>query len=149
MATFRYKMQNILDLKEKLETQAKTEFAEQSAKLREEELKLSRIYDDIKVYEDEEKIRSMNEQKLDILELKQCNNGIKIKKQQAKAQKRNIALAQKNLDIARGKLNQVMVDRKTQEILKDKAFEEFKRELEVAESKEVDEVVSFKYNKFE
>ena len=42
-----------------------------------------------------------------------------------------------------------MVDRKTQEILKDKAFEEFKRELEVAESKEVDEVVSFKYNKFE
>ena len=147
MATFRYKMQNILDLKEKLETQAKTEFAEQSAKLREEDLKLSRIYDDIKVYE--EKIRSMNEQKLDILELKQCNNGIKIKKQQAKAQKRNIALAQKNLDIARGKLNQVMVDRKTQEILKDKAFEEFKRELEVAESKEVDEVVSFKYNKFE
>lgn len=147
MATFRYKMQNILDLKEKLETQAKTEFAEQSAKLREEELKLSRIYDDIKVYE--EKIRSMNEQKLDILDLKQCNNGIKIKKQQAKAQKRNIALAQKNLDIARGKLNQVMVDRKTQEILKDKAFEEFKRELEVAESKEVDEVVSFKYNKFE
>lgn len=147
MATFRYKMQNILDLKEKLETQAKTEFAEQSAKLREEELKLSRIYDDIKVYE--EKIRSMNEQKLDILELKQCNNGIKIKKQQAKAQKRNIALAQKNLDIARGKLNQVMIDRKTQEILKDKAFEEFKRELEAAESKEVDEVVSFKYNKFE
>lgn len=147
MATFRYKMQNILDLKEKLESQAKTEFAEQSAKLREEELKLSRIYDDIKVYE--EKIRSMNEQKLDILELKQCNNGIKIKKQQAKAQKRNIALAQKNLDIARGKLNQVMVDRKTQEILKDKAFEEFKRELEAAESKEVDEVVSFKYNKFE
>lgn len=147
MATFRYKMQNILDLKEKLESQAKTEFAEQSAKLREEELKLSRIYDDIKVYE--EKIRSMNEQKLDILELRQCNNGIKIKKQQAKAQKRNIALAQKNLDIARGKLNQVMVDRKTQEILKDKAFEEFKRELEAAESKEVDEVVSFKYNKFE
>lgn len=147
MATFRYKMQNILDLKEKLETQAKTEFAEQSAKLREEELKLSRIYDDIKVYE--EKIRSMNEQKLDILELKQCNNGIRIKKQQAKLQKRNIALAQKNLDIARGKLNQVMVDRKTQEILKDKAFEEFKRELEAAESKEVDEVVSFKYNKFE
>lgn len=73
----------------------------------------------------------------------------KNKKQQAKAQKRNIALAQKNLDIARGKLNQVMVDRKTQEILKDKAFEEFKRELEATESKEVDEVVSFKYNKFE
>lgn len=58
-------------------------------------------------------------------------------------------MAQKNLDIARGKLNQVMVDRKTQEILKDKAFEEFKRELEATESKEVDEVVSFKYNKFE
>lgn len=147
MATFRYKMQNILDLKEKLETQAKTEFAEQSAKLKEEELKLSRIYDDIKVYED--RIRDMGEKKLDIFELKQCNNAIKIKKQQARIQKRNIALAQKNLDIARGKLNQVMVDRKTQEILKERAFEEFKREVEAAESKEVDEVVSFKYNKYE
>lgn len=147
MATFRYKMQNILDLKEKLETQAKTEFAEQSAKLKEEELKLSRIYDDIKVYED--RIRDMGGKKLDIFELKQCNNAIKIKKQQARIQKRNIALAQKNLDIARGKLNQVMVDRKTQEILKERAFEEFKREVEAAESKEVDEVVSFKYNKYE
>lgn len=147
MATFRYRMQNILDLKEKLETQAKTEFAEQTAKLREEELKLERIYDDIKAYE--EKIREMNHHRLDILELKKCNVAIKIKKQQAEVQKKNISRAQKNVDIARGKLNRVMVERKTQEILKEKAFEEFKRELEASESKEVDEVVSFKYNKSE
>ena len=40
-----------------------------------------------------------------------------------------------------------MVDRKTHEKLKEKAFEEFKKELEDTEKKEVDELVSFKFNK--
>lgn len=147
MAKFQYKMQNILALKEKLETQAKTEFARETQKLREEELKLSRIYDDIREYEN--RIRGLNGEKLNILELKQCNNAIKIKKYEANAQKRVIKLAEKNVDIARGKLNQVMIERKTQEILKEKAFEEFKKELEYQEGKEVDEIVSFQYNKEE
>lgn len=144
MVKFRYKMQNILDLKEKMEEQAKTEFSAKTEKLRREELKLTLIYDDINKYED--KIRSMNNDRLDILELKQCNNAINIKKHQAKAQQKVIVMAEKDVDIARGKLNQVMVDRKTQEILKDKAFEEYKRELEAEESKEIDEIVSFQYN---
>ena len=42
-----------------------------------------------------------------------------------------------------------MIERKTQEILKEKAFEEFKKELEYQEGKEVDEIVSFQFNKVE
>ena len=40
MAKFRYRMQNILDVKEKLETQAKNEFAIAAAVVNEEEDKL-------------------------------------------------------------------------------------------------------------
>lgn len=144
MVKFRYKMQNILDLKEKMEEQAKTEFSARAERLRQEELKLTLIYDDISKYED--RIRSMNNERIDILELKQCNNAINIKKQQAETQQKVIVMAEKDVDIARGKLNQVMVDRKTQEILKEKAFEEYKKELEAEENKEIDEVVSFQYN---
>ena len=39
-----------------------------------------------------------------------------------------------------------MIERKTYEILKEKAFEQFKRELEEVEQKEIDELVSFKFN---
>lgn len=144
MARFIYKMQNILDLKEKMETQAKTEFALMNARLREEELKLEKINLEIVDYEND--IRYINEHQLDIMKLKHLNNAIKIKKMQAREQKKRIAIAIKNVDIARGKLNQVVTERKTQEILKEKAFEEFKIELNAQESKEVDEVISFKYN---
>lgn len=39
-----------------------------------------------------------------------------------------------------------MVDRKTHEKLKENEFEEFKSELNSIEKKEIDELVSFKYN---
>jgi flagellar protein FliJ len=145
MAKFQYKMQNILEIKEKLETQAKTDFANETAKLRVEELKLLAIYDDIEEYE--EMLRKLDQGKLDIIEMKRCNNAIKIKKLEAKNQKKNINIAEKNVDIARGKLNKIMVERKTHEILKDKEFDEFKKELEEQESKEVDEIVSFQHSK--
>ena len=81
--------------------------------------------------------------------MKQCNNAIKIKKIEANNQKSAISRAEKNVDIIRGKLNRVMIERKTHEILKERAFEEFKKELEEQEHKEVDEVISFQYNKLD
>ena len=50
------------------------------------------------------------------------------------------------MEIARKKLNDVMIERKTQEILRDKAFEEFKQELKEEEKKETDELTSYQYN---
>ena len=79
--------------------------------------------------------------------MKWCNEAIEIKKLQIEQQKNEVKKAQRNLELARIKLNEVMVDRKTHEKLKEKAFEEFKKELEDTEKKEVDELVSFKFNK--
>ena len=46
---------------------------------------------------------------------------------------------------ARKKLDDAMKERKTYEKLKERAFEEFKLELNAAEQKEVDELVSFRH----
>lgn len=143
MAKFVYRMQNILDVKYKLETQAKTAYAEANAKLRNEELKLRQIYDDIKKYEENIRVHSINH--IDIEELKWCTNAIRIKKIEAERQEKAIERARRGVEIARVKLNELMADRKTHEKLKEKAFEEFKAELLEAESKEVDELVSFKF----
>ena len=43
----------------------------------------------------------------------------------------------------------VMQERKVQEKLREKAFEEFKQELAEAETKDIDELVSYTYNKGE
>ena len=44
------------------------------------------------------------------------------------------------------KLNQVMVERKTHEKLKERSFEEFVKELNYAENKEIDQLISFNYS---
>lgn len=147
MAVFKYKMQNILDVKLKLESQAKSALAIEMQKLREEELKLQKIYDDINRYENSLRKAAMGT--LDLAEMNRCNEGISIKKQAAVDQKKNIKIAERNVELARGKLNRLMVERKTQEVLKDKAFEQFVKEINDKESKEIDEVVSFQYSREE
>lgn len=147
MAKFVYKMQNILDIKYKLETQARTSYAEANNHLRQEELKLKEIYDDIDKYENEIRQKSVNV--IDIEELKWCANAIRIKKLEAEKQKKAVDRAVREVELARVKLNEVMVDRKTHEKLKERAFDEFKQELIGSENKEVDEIVSFKFNKSE
>lgn len=144
MAKFVYKMQNILDIKNKLETQEKTAFALEMQKLRAEEERLEVIRREIIEYED--LIREQKDKGINILEWKRCNEALKYKKEEEKGQIQKIKLQEKNVDIARGRLNKVMQERKTQEILKEKAFEEFVHELNESEKKEVDELVSFTYN---
>lgn len=144
MAKFNYKLQNILNIKYKLETQAKSEYAEATENLRQEELKLNAIRADIIKYQNE--IRGMGEKKVNIVELKRCSNAIELKKEEAKRQIVNIKKAEKELEKARQKLNDVMVDRKTYEKLREKAFDEFLTEIESSEKKEIDELVSFKFN---
>ena len=58
----------------------------------------------------------------------------------------NVHVAEKNLEAARVRLNNVMIERKTHEKLKEIAFEEFKQEIQYAENKEIDELVSYTYH---
>lgn len=144
MARFIYKMQSILDIKNKLETQAKIYFAAANEKVKEEELKLVSLYDDISLYEQE--IVNLNKGRLNISELKRCINSIEIKKEQIKLQMKEVNKAKKTLEIARLKLNEVMVERKTHEKLRERALEKFMEEEKLKEIKEIDELVSYQYS---
>ena len=143
MAKFSYRMQNILDIKYKMESQAKAVYAASSAKLSEEQKKLEKLFAGKKLLEDSYRKKASGT--LNVRELMDARNAITYQKEQIKSQLVNVKVAQKNLDRAKAKLGEVMKDRKTHEKLREKAFEGFLEELSAQEKKEIDELVSYKY----
>ena len=144
MAKFIYSMQNVLNIKERLETQAKTEYAEMNNRLSIEEDTMRRLVGRLNSYEMQAKKATTD--KLDIAEMIRCNNAIKLLKDQMTQQAVRIRIAEKNVDAAMQKLTEAVQDRKIHEKLKEKAFEQFKSDLNAQEMKEIDETVSFNYN---
>ena len=144
MTKFVYRMQNILDLKLKLEEQAKIAFSMANGILRQEEEKLHSIYIEQETYQ--RRLQDFRDKKLDLLEMNRLTNAIEIKKIEIEEQKKRIQLAKNNVEVTRRKLNDVMVERKTQEILKEKAFERYRQELKEEEDKANDELTSYQYN---
>lgn len=145
MAKFNYRMQNILDIKLKMEDSARTAFSEAAAMLREEEERLFAIKKRIKAYEEEG--RRLRESVLDIREIKENTEGLNNLKEMAALQQKKVKEAEEAVERARLDLELAMQERKTQEKLKENAFEEFKQEINAAESKEVDELVSYRFGK--
>lgn len=137
-------MENILGIKYKMEEQAKTAYGSARMRLTQEEEKLFALRQKMMMYQ--EKLIDMMQFNLKILEIKQCENAIEITKVFIKQQLIAVKRAEQQLEAARIRLNTAMMERKTHEKLKDKAFENFKLEYEAEERKEIDELVSFKYN---
>lgn len=141
MARFRYSMQSILDIKLKMETQAKQEFSAARAALDEEEARLARLVDRKKGYEREaERLRSGI---LNFRDLEENKTAILCMENFILDQKVCVREAERVLEQARLKLTEVMMERKTHETLKEKAFEEFLREENRREGKEIDELTSY------
>lgn len=147
MAKFSYKMQNILEIKYKLETQAKTSFSIAAAELNREEEKLTGLKQRKLAYETQAK--ALISSRLDVHEIKVNRTAIENMAGAIRGQTLAVHVAQRNLESARKYLQDIMTERKTHEILKEKAFDEFKKELEKEESKVVDELVSFTHNRIE
>lgn len=144
MAKFIFKMESILSIKCKLEDQAKAEYGLEISKLREEELKLERL--EARKNDFQMKLTDAVQDHLDIREIKELENCVENVKLNINMQKVVILQQQKNVEKARQKLDEAMKERKTYEKLKEKAFEEFKLEMEAQERKEVDELVSFRFS---
>ena len=144
MAKFLYKLQNILSIKVSLETQSKTAYAEASNKLDIEETNLNNLLK--KRLEYEEQCRQLSKAILDIPSIQRCNRAMDITKELIKKQIVTVKVAEKNLDLARNRLNNAMKERKTYEKLKENSFEVFMKDLNSEEKKEIDELVSFNYN---
>lgn len=144
MTKFVYKMENILGIKYKIEDQAKTNYGIARQKLNQEEEKLLE-FEQKKSYYQEKTIQLM-QARLKIVEIRQCQEAINIVKFYIKQQQLAVKRAEQQLEIARVRLNTAMMERKTHENLKDKARQLYLLEYDAWERKEVDELVSFKYN---
>jgi len=137
-------MESILQIKYKMEDQAKTAYGNAHAILINEQKKLEELVNKRQYYED--KLTNLMHSKLKLLDIKQCENDIEIMKYYIKLQQIEVKKAEQQLEAARIRLNNAMVERKTHENLKEKAFEAFMLEYEAEQRKEIDELVSFQYN---
>lgn len=143
MARFRYRMQGILDIKLKMETQARQEFAQAKLMLDRELEQLELLKNRKLQYE--EQAAELLKGKLDVLEILFNNESIIHTEEAIAMQELAVESARENLDEVREKLKNVMQERKVHETLKDKAFEEFLMEEKQQESKEIDELTSYIY----
>lgn len=143
MAKFRYRMQNILNVKEKLENQARNEFAVAAAVLKEEEDKLEELRNRKTSCENE--LKRLYEDKLKLIDIRETQDAIEVMKGYIVQQQKNVYAAMQQLEIARQKLTVAMQERKTHDKLKEKQFEAFVAEEAAKESKEIDELVSFRH----
>lgn len=145
MAKFVYRMQNILDIKEKLENQAAIAYSQANQRLQEENNKLMQLLARKNGYE--KQARELVQNQIDVMEIQHCRKAIESMKVLIRRQMLEVQVAEKNAEAARRRLEELMKDRKTHEKLKENAFEEFKRELNAEDNKLVDELVSYTYGK--
>lgn len=143
MAKFVYRMQGILNVKEKMETQAKNEFAIASARLADEERVLAEMNGRLEGYEHQ--LSELYSKVLDVPEITQTQNAVEIMKYHIRLQKLRVKTAEKELEEKRNLLKEAMQDRKTHEKLRENAFEQFMRDENAKESKEIDELVSYRF----
>ncbi len=143
MSKFVYRMQSILNIKEKLEEQARMNFGLAMVRLREEEEKLEHLKARKHGYEDAARaglkaslrIRTMRENKEAILRMDEY----------IEVQHREIEKAEKKVEQERQKLQEAIQERKIQEKLRENAFDLFMQEEKARESREIDELTSYTY----
>ena len=145
MPKFKYRMQNILTLKETHKKKQKAAFSLAMLRVREEEEKLQQLLLRRGKYESD--LAAASEGTLDLKEITHIKSAIQIMKTLIRDQMFELKKAQDALEVERKKLDEIMMERKTYEKLREKAFEEFKHELVMEDMKVTDEFTSFKYNK--
>ena len=144
MAKFIYRTQNILDIKYKLEEQAKQEYMTVQARLNEEKERLQDLEDRKAAYFTQYRI--LLQERLDILEIETCKNAIILMDEYIHNQQLVVARVEKELEQAIRKMNEAMQERKIHEKLREKQWETFLQELSQEEMKEIDQLISYQYN---
>lgn len=146
MARFRYRMQNILDIKIKLETQARNEFAQANLELEEEKEKLAELFrKNDALLEEARQLRLKDS--LSIRDIEDNKLSTELMKEAMRRQALAVNAAENRLEEKRLAMVQLMQDRKTHEILRQKAFDEFLMEEKAEESKQIDQLTSYTYGR--
>lgn len=143
MSKFVYRMQNILNIKAKLEEQAKLDYGMARARLTEEEEKLQLLWDRRADYE--EAARGALKEELRIQEIRENKEAILRMDEFIELQKIEIQKAEQQLEKERIKLQDAMQERKIHEKLRENAFAAFMEEEKASEIREIDELTSYTY----
>lgn len=143
MKKFRYSMQSLLVIKQKLEDQAKAAFSVAQQRLNEEEQRLVMMEKKREAYLEEK--REVMAGKLDVPKLNWLQSAVDNMDEQIVHQKQAIRKAELALKAAQERLVESMMERKTQERLRENAFETYRQEMNAEEQKEIDERTSFQY----
>lgn len=144
MAVYKFKMQSILNIKEKLEAQTKQEFADANIRLVQEEALLEELKKRKDYYiEEGVKLRSST------IEPHLIHNNslaLEVLDDDIEVQKREVSVARKNVDAARQRMMDARAQTRIYEKLKEDDFAEFVSEQGKAEGKEIDELNSFRFS---
>ena len=143
MARFIYRMQNILEIKRKLEEQARMEYGLARAKLNEEEEKLEQLRRRKADYE--ELSRQLLQETLKLREVREAKEAILRMDELIERQKQESRKAEQALEQERIKLKKAIQERKIHEKLRENAYEEYLLEEKAAENREIDELTSYTY----
>jgi flagellar FliJ protein len=147
MTRFSFRLESILQIKIKLEEQAKMEFAAAKMRLNEEEDKLQALKDRKEAYEQELKRLYMGN--LDVRRINSTSAAIEVTETQINTQVFAVKRAEKKVAVASDKLSTVMQERKSMEKLKENKLAEYMREYNEEESKQTDELISYQYGRVE
>ena len=137
MGRFRFSMQNILQMKEKLDAQA-------NARLLQEQEKLEILQNRLRA--NDELLKGELQESLTIVKIKKIKQDSEILETYIELQNNVIVRCEAEVEQARKKLTEAMKERKIFEKLREKAWEKFQKEELQKEQKEVDELVSYTYS---
>lgn len=142
MAGFKFRLQTLLKLKEQFEKNAKNELGVAIMKLEEEKSKLRVIEDNIDITTNDFREACSGVIRPEkIKDLKAYLEHLQLARDK---QKENVKRQQRNVDIIRERLVEIMRERKVLENLKEKDFQEYLKEEAKKEQQQVDELVSYK-----
>ncbi len=143
MKGFKFRLDSLLNIKEKLEQQAKIAYGEEVSKLNEEKKKLDDLY--VSKEENTQKQRESFTGTIDIFSFEQYRNYSTKLDEMIFNQIQAIKVQEIKTEEAREKLAEIIKERKAFEKLKEKELEQFKKDVQLAEDKLVDELVTYKF----
>ncbi|MCQ2537184.1 MAG: flagellar export protein FliJ [Lachnospiraceae bacterium] len=145
MAKFNFRLQGILNIKQKLEEQEKIAYGLAKMQLETEEQRLAMLVKQREqLTEDKAELmsRSIKPHELNLYE-----NAISGVKAAIEEQKQVVIRARREVELAQERLDAAMKERKTYEKLREKAFDAFVEEQNYEEQLEINELVSYRHGR--
>ena len=144
MHKFRFKLEGVLSVKQRLEEQAKAAFASAMQNLNACEQRRDEAAARVKSYE--RKLEELVNSILNVTEITICRDAIRIVREDLTEKENAVKRAQNRVEMCRKNLSNAIMERKTIEKLKEKAFEDYVKEYNDEDRTQIDELVSYRHN---